>query len=160
MTTAFDFQFEDLRGDAFPLSQFSGHPMVIANTASLCGFTPQYAGLEALWRTWRDKGLIVLGVPCNDFDNQEPGDSGTIAAFCTDKYGVDFPLTAKAHVRGPASHPLFQWLAQEGGFLARPRWNFYKFLIGKDGQLRSWFSSFTPPGSRRLARAVEQLLTS
>jgi glutathione peroxidase len=157
MTTAFDFQFEDLRGDGFPLSQFTGHPMVIANTASLCGFTPQYAGLEALWRTWRDKGLIVLGVPCNDFGNQEPGDSTAIAAFCAGKYGVGFPLTAKVHVRGPAAHPLFQWLAEEGGFLARPRWNFYKFLIGKDGQLRNWFSSLTPPGSRRFARAVELL---
>lgn len=133
--------------------------MVIVNTASLCGFTPQYAGLEALWRTWRDKGVIVLGVPCNDFGNQEPGDSAAIAAFCTEKYSVDFPLTAKVHVRGPHTHPLFRWLAQEGGFLARPRWNFYKFLIGKDGQLSSWFSSLTPPGSRRFGRAVERLVT-
>ncbi|TAL04924.1 MAG: glutathione peroxidase [Rhodospirillaceae bacterium] len=158
MPTAFDFSFIDLQGRPFPLGQFSGRPMVVVNTASKCGFTPQYAGLEALWRSRRDHGLVVLGVPCNDFGGQEPGDASTIAAFCDRTYGVDFPLTAKVHVRGPETHPLFQWLAQEGGYFSRPRWNFYKYLIGRDGCLHDWFGSITPPGAGRFVKAVEKIV--
>jgi glutathione peroxidase len=155
---AFDFEFKSLKGEALPLGQFAGRPMLIVNTASKCGFTPQYAGLEALWQRHRAAGLVVLGVPSNDFANQEPGDSGEIASFCAINYGVDFPMTAKVHVRGPEAHPLFRWLAAEGGFLARPRWNFYKYAIGRDGRLASWFSSLTKPDAPKLDRAVEALL--
>jgi len=156
--TAFDFELESLAGGALPLSRFAGRPMLIVNTASKCGFTPQYAGLEALWRQYNDQGLVVLGVPSNDFANQEPGTSGEIAAFCQGNYSVDFPMAAKAHVRGRDAHPLFRWLAVEGGFLARPRWNFYKYAIGRDGRLKGWFSTLTTPASPRLTRRVEAIV--
>lgn len=160
MTTAYDFSLEKLDGGALPLELFAGHPMVIVNTASHCGFTPQYASLEALWKARRDDGLIVLAVPSNDFGAQEPGDAATIAAFCKEKFGIDFPIAGKVPVRGANAHPLFKWLAAEGGWAARPRWNFYKYLIGRDGRLEGWFSSLTPPDSGRFQRAVSRLLSS
>ncbi|HVJ51969.1 MAG TPA: glutathione peroxidase [Aliidongia sp.] len=156
--SAFDFEFEALKGGSLPLGDFAGRPMVVVNTASKCGFTPQYEGLEALWQRHRDQGLIVLGVPSNDFGGQEPGSSDEIASFCQINYGVDFPLTGKVHVRGAEAHPLFRWLASKGGFLSKPRWNFYKYLIGRDGQLQTWFSSLTPPGSAKFGNAVERLM--
>jgi glutathione peroxidase len=156
--SAFDFEFEALKGGALPLGNFAGRPMVVVNTASKCGFTPQYEGLEALWQRHRDQGLIVLGVPSNDFGGQEPGSGDEIASFCQINYGVDFPLTGKVRVKGAEAHPLFRWLATKGGFLSKPRWNFYKYLIGRDGQLQTWFSSLTPPGSTKFGSAVERLM--
>ena len=160
MTSAFDFTFNDLQGRPLPLAQFSGRPLVVVNTASKCGFTPQYTALQALWQKWKDQGLVILGVPCNDFGGQEPGDEATISAFTVEAYGVDFPLTEKVHVRGPDAHPMFQWLAREGGFFSRPRWNFFKYLITRDGQLQDWFASGTAPTAGRFARAVDALLRS
>jgi glutathione peroxidase len=157
-TSAFDFDFESLMGGALPLRDFAGRPMIIVNTASKCGFTPQYKALEAVWRQHRDQGLVVLGVPSNDFGLQEPGSSDEIASFCEINYGVDFPMAAKVHVRGAAAHPLFQWLGAKGGFLSKPRWNFYKYLIGRDGQLKTWFGSITKPNSAKFSKAVERLL--
>jgi glutathione peroxidase len=157
-STAYEFDFTSLDGQPLPLKQFAGRPLVIVNTASRCGFTPQYAGLEALWTAHRDRGLVIIGAPSNDFGAQEPGNHDAIAAFCRTSYGVDFPLTAKVRVRGRAAHPLFRWLADQGGFLARPRWNFYKYLIGRDGQLKDWFGSVTAPTSARFARAVDRLM--
>jgi glutathione peroxidase len=156
--SAHGFVFKSLEGKALPLSDFAGKPMVVVNTASKCGFTPQYAGLEALWRSHRDRGLIVLGVPSNDFGGQEPGTADEIHDFCEVRYGVDFPLTEKVHVTGPEAHPLFRWIAAQGGFIARPHWNFYKYLIGPDGKLVDWFSSVTAPNSSRFVSAVERLL--
>src|SRR5690606_32681016 len=131
----YDFDFRSLKGKPLPLAGFAGRPLLIVNTASKCGFTPQYKELEAIWRKYQDEGLVVLGVPSNDFANQEPGGAAEIVTFCETNFGVDFPLTEKVAVKGPAAHPLFQWLAREGGFLSRPRWNFYKYVIGKDGKL-------------------------
>jgi len=156
--SAHAFSFTSLEGKPMPLSQFAGKPMIIVNTASKCGFTPQYEGLEALWKAKKDQGLVVLGVPSNDFAGQEPGDSGEIMSFCQVRYGVDFPLTEKVHVKGPDAHPLFQWLASKGGFLGRPRWNFYKYLIGPDGRFVDWFSSTTTPGSAKFTQAVDKLI--
>jgi glutathione peroxidase len=156
--SAFDFQFESLKGDSMPLSSFAGRPMIIVNTASKCGFTPQYKGLETVWQQHRDQGLVILGVPSNDFGQQEPGSSDEIASFCEINYGVDFPLTAKVHVRGAEAHPLFRWLAAKGGFLSKPRWNFYKYLIGRDGQLQTWYGSITKPDSAKFAKAVDRLI--
>lgn len=156
--SAFDFQLTSLDGQPMPLSVFAGKPMVVVNTASKCGFTPQYEGLQKLWREFEDKGLIVLGVPSNDFGNQEPGDAAAIGAFCKTKFGVSFPLAAKVHVRGASADPLFQWLSAKGGFLARPRWNFYKYLIGKDGTLKDWFGSITNPNAGRFRHAVQNLI--
>jgi len=158
-TTAYEFEFASLRGEPLPLKQFAGRPMLIANTASKCGFTPQYAGLQAVWQRYRDRGLVVLGVPCNDFAGQEPGDASEIASFCTINYGVDFPMTGKVHVRGADAHPLFQWIAAQGGLISpRPRWNFFKYLFDRQGRMVTWFSSLATPQSAKLARALDHLL--
>ena len=156
--SAHAFTFKSLEGKPLPLAQFAGKPMVIVNTASKCGFTPQYEGLEALWQAKRDHGLVVLGVPSNDFAGQEPGSASEIQSFCQVRFGVDFPLTEKVHVKGAEAHPLFQWIGQKGGFLAKPHWNFYKYLIGPDGRFVDWFSSITAPGSARFTRAVDKLM--
>ncbi|RBM09263.1 glutathione peroxidase [Novacetimonas cocois] len=156
MTCAYDFTLPALNGTPIDLSTWRGKPILIVNTASKCGFTPQYEGLQGLWTTWRSHDLMVLGVPSNDFGAQEPGDAQQIGTFCERNYHVTFPLAAKCHVRGPQAVPLFRWLAREGGFLARPRWNFYKYLIGRDGALVNWFSSITSPESRRVRMAVER----
>ncbi len=157
-STAYDFELSTLSGEPLPLSAFRGQPLVIVNTASACGFTPQFAGLEALWREFKDRGLVVIGVPSNDFGAQEPNDAEGIAAFCACTYGVDFPMAGKRHVRGDGADPLFRWLAREGGLLGRPRWNFYKYLVGRDGKLVTWFSSLTPPGAGRFRRAVRRAI--
>jgi len=157
--SAHDFSFKSLEGKPLNLADFAGRPMVIVNTASKCGFTPQYEGLEALWQAKRDKGLVVLGVPSNDFAGQEPGNASEIKSFCQVRYGVDFPLTEKVHVTGAEAHPLFKWIGAKGGFLAKPHWNFYKYLIGPDGQFVDWFSSITSPNSGRFTKAVEKLLS-
>jgi glutathione peroxidase len=156
--TVYDFDLVTLDGAPLPLRQFAGRPLVIVNTASKCGFTPQYTGLQALWQEFKGAGLVVLVVPSNDFGGQEPGDAGAIAAFCTEKFGVDFPMSAKRHVRGSAADPLFQWLAAEGGFFSRPRWNFYKYLIGRDGRLKDWFASPTRPESAKFRQAVQRIV--
>jgi len=156
--SAYAFSFKSLEGKPMPLAQYAGKPMVIVNTASKCGFTPQYKGLEALWQANRDKGLVVLGVPSNDFGGQEPGTHDEIKSFCELRFGVDFPLTEKVAVTGADAHPLFKWIAEKGGFLGRPHWNFYKYLIGPDGRFVDWYSSITAPGSGRFTKAVEKLM--
>ncbi len=156
--TAFDFEFKSLRGQPLPLNAFKGHPLLIVNTASKCGFTPQYKGLEAVWQKYKDEGLVVLGVPSNDFANQEPGGADEIATFCEMNFGVDFPLTAKVSVKGSDAHPLFKWIGAQGGFLSKPRWNFYKYLIGRDGKLKTWFASTTTPESAKFEKAISELV--
>ncbi|HQT65199.1 MAG: glutathione peroxidase [Acidocella sp. 20-57-95] len=158
MQTAYDFSFETLQGKPYPLKDLTGRPLVIVNTASKCGFTPQYKGLEALWRDHKDSGLMVIGVPCNDFGGQEPGSADEISSFCELNYGVDFPMMAKVHVKGPAAHPFFKWVSGQGGFMTSPKWNFFKYLIGKDGQLTDWFSSITAPDSTKFQAAISKLL--
>ncbi len=159
MTSAFDFEFASLKGKPMPLKEFAGKPLIIVNTASKCGFTPQYAGLEEQWQRHKDNGLVIIGVPCNQFGGQEPGGADDITSFCQVNYGVDFPMTEKVDVKGGTAHPMFQWLATEGGWLSRPRWNFYKYLIGPDGQLKTWFSSLTSPKSAKFDAAVEALIS-
>ena len=154
----YDIDCIDLMGKPFPLRQFVGRPLLIANTASFCGFTPQLVDMEAVWQRDKDKGLVVIGMPSNDFGQQEPGDSAQIAALCTTKFGVTFPIMAKTPVSGPQAHPLFQWLVQEGGFLSKPRWNFYKYIIGRDGHLKDWFLPITNPRHPRFERALVDAL--
>jgi len=156
--SAHAFTFKSLEGKPMPLSQYAGKPMVIVNTASKCGFTPQYKGLEALWQANRDKGLVVLGVPSNDFGGQEPGSHDEIKSFCELRFGVDFPLTEKVAVTGADAHPLFKWIAGKTGFLGRPHWNFYKYLIGPDGSFVDWYSSITAPDSGKFTKAVDKLM--
>ncbi len=156
--TAYDFTLTTLQGEVLELARFAGNPLLIVNTASKCGFTPQYEGLQALWSQNRERGLTVIGVPSNQFGRQEPGTEAEIAGFCSANYGVSFPMTEKLHVRGPDADPLFRWLAQQGGLLSRPRWNFFKYVIGRDGRLADWFSSVTSPDSPRLRTAVSRVL--
>src|SRR5690348_1701849 len=124
-----DLTMTSLRGEAVPLRSYAGRPLLIVNTASACGFTPQLGALQALWQRRRGEGLVVIGVPCNDFGRQEPGTEEEIGKFCAVNYGVDFPMMAKVRIRGRDPHPLFRLLAEEGGYLSRPRWNFYKYLV-------------------------------
>ncbi len=157
--TIYDFELKTLLGSKpLPLSQFRGQPLLIVNTASQCGFTYQYKGLEAVWQENRDKGLVVIGGASNDFGGQEPGKASEIAQFCEINFGVDFPLAEKTPVSGRDAHPLFKRLAREGGFLSRPRWNFYKYVVGRDGRLASWFSSLTKPDSGALRRALAKAI--
>ena len=138
MTSIYDFEARQIDGKDVPLSQFRGRPMLIVNTASACGFTPQFAGLEKLHETYGDRGLVVLGFPCNQFGAQDPGSNEEIAQFCQVNYGVSFPMMAKIDVNGSAAHPLYQWLTSEApGLLGTKaiKWNFTKFLIGKDGKV-------------------------
>lgn len=157
--SVFDFSLQNLKGGELKLKSFAGKPLLIVNTASKCGFTPQYKGLEEIWKEHKKAGLVVLGVPSNDFGNQEPGSEKDIATFCEVNYGVDFPMAGKEHVAGSRAHPLFKFLGREGGFLSVPRWNFYKYLVGRDGHLQTWFGSITSPTSSRFRGAVEKLVT-
>jgi glutathione peroxidase len=132
---AYQFDFVSLDGDKLPLAEWRGRPVLIVNVASFCGFTPQYRDLQALWQRYRDRGLVVLGVPSNDFGQQEPGSATEIRQFCETNYQVDFPLTEKVRVVGAAAHPFYRWIAANLGEAGSPGWNFCKYLIGPDGQL-------------------------
>ena len=150
MTTAYDFSAKTIDGDDQPLDAYRGKAMLIVNTASKCGFTPQYTGLEQLWRDNRDKGLVVLGFPCDQFGHQEPGDEAEIKNFCALTYDVDFPLFAKIDVNGSDTHPLYKWMKSEkagGGLLGIDaiKWNFTKFLVGTDGTPVKRYGSTTKP---------------
>ncbi len=150
MTIAHDFSVTALDGTPMPLSQWAGQPLLLVNVASRCGFTPQYTGLEALWQRYRDQGLVVIGFPCNQFRQQEPGDAAQIQSFCQLDYGLSFPLAAKLDVNGPAADPLWQWLRrQKRGVLGTTaiKWNFTKFLVGRDGQVRARYAPTVRPES-------------
>jgi glutathione peroxidase len=147
MTTLSDFSATTLSGEDRSLSDYAGQVVLVVNTASECGFTPQLEGLERLHRDHADQGLVVLGFPCNQFGGQEPGDEEQIGAFCQRNYGVTFPLFAKVDVNGDAAHPLFDWLTSEkGGLLGSSiKWNFTKFLVGRDGRVIQRYGSTTVP---------------
>jgi glutathione peroxidase len=154
MTTLADFTLPRLDGAEQSLNAYQGKVVLVVNTASQCGLTPQYEGLEALWREFGDKGLVVLGMPCNQFGGQEPGTSDDIAAFCELNFGVSFPLFAKLDVNGPGEHPLYAWL--KSAYPGDIEWNFGKFLIGRDGQVAARFSPDTQPAD--LAGPITALL--
>ncbi len=138
MPSAYDFSATDIDGQERSLREFEGKALLIVNVASQCGFTPQYAGLEALWRKYREQGLVVLGFPCDQFGHQEPGDEAQIRSFCSLTYDVSFPLFAKIEVNGDNAHPLWRWLKRERpGLLGSEaiKWNFTKFLVGRDGRV-------------------------
>ena len=161
MTVLSDFTADALAGATTPLSEYAGKVVLVVNTASNCGFTPQYTGLERLWQTYRDQGLVVLGFPCNQFGGQEPGDADAIGEFCQVNHGVSFPMFAKVDVNGSESHPLFAWLRAEAkGALgtSKIKWNFTKFLIGRDGAVIKRFGSTTKPDD--LAGDIERALGS
>ena len=155
---AHDFAFTGIDGGALPLSAWAGHPVLVVNTASYCGYTPQYRDLEALWQEYRDKGLVVLGVPSNDFGQQEPGSAAEIKKFCETNYEVDFPLTEKNRVIGRDAHPFYRWAAAIAGEAGTPRWNFHKYLIGPDGQLAGAWPTQVRPGDAAITSEIESLL--
>ena len=157
--TIYDFSAAALDGREVPLSDYRGKVVLIVNTASKCGLTPQYEGLEALNKRYADKGLVVLGFPCNQFGAQEPGEAQEIASFCLLTYDVTFPMFAKVEVNGPAAHPLYAFLKHEKkGLLGSEgiKWNFTKFLVGRDGQVVERFAPTTKP--QDLASSIEKLL--
>ena len=158
MTTAHDFSFISIDGKALPLEQFSGHPVLIVNVASKCGLTPQYEGLVQLYHEMRDKGLVVLGVPSNQFMGQEPGTNEEIQTFCSTTYGVDFPLTQKTDVKGDGAHPFYKWMKGELGDPAEPVWNFHKLLTDRQGKPVAAFKSRVEPESPELRQTIEKLL--
>ena len=158
-TTAYDFQATTLEGAPQDLSEWRRKALLVVNVASACGFTPQYDGLERLWRDYREQGLVVLGFPCDQFGHQEPGDAAEIRQFCSLKHDVSFPMFAKVEVNGPGAHPLWSWLKQQkSGLLGigAIKWNFTKFLIGRDGQVLARYAPVDSPESLR--RDIEAAL--
>ena len=150
MTTVYDFEVRSIGGQPVPLESFQGHVLLVVNTASACGYTPQFAGLEDLHREYGPKGLAVIGFPCNQFGSQDPGSNAEIAQFCQLNYGVSFPMMAKVDVNGPAADPLFAWLRTEApGLLGSKaiKWNFTKFLVGRDGQVIKRYAPLDKPES-------------
>jgi len=156
--TAHHFAFDAIDGAALPLQGYHGRALLLVNTASKCGFTGQYAGLQHLHETYHDRGLTVIGVPSDDFGGQEPGTDVEIKAFCSAHFNVGFPMTTKTSVVGPNAHPFYRWAANELGPVARPRWNFHKYLVAPDGRLADWFSTVTGPSSGRMIGGIERVL--
>jgi glutathione peroxidase len=159
MTSIYDFTAKTLQGKDVSLGEYRGKPMLIVNTASKCGFTPQYEGLETLYREHRQDGLVVLGFPCNQFGSQEPGSADEIGAFCQANYGVSFPMFAKIDVNGASAHPLYEFLkGEKRGILGTKniKWNFTKFLIGRDGKVVDRFSPTTKP--KDMEKAIAKVL--
>jgi glutathione peroxidase len=157
--TAYAFSFPGLAGGDIRLADYAGRPLLVVNTASLCGFTPQYAGLQELWTEFRGRGLMIIGVPSNDFGSQEPGGPTEIAETAQHHYGVTFPIAAKAAVKGPNAHPFYKWAAD-----ARPkdvpRWNFHKYLVGHDGYIAEVFPETVEPSDTRVKTAIARALAA
>ena len=150
--------FEKLTGGALSGATGFGQPTLVVNTASECGYTPQYQELQALWQKYKDRGLIVLGLPCNDFGAQEPGEAAQIGAFCQKNYGVDFPLSAKVSITGAQRHPFYQSIANELGEEQLPRWNFHKYLVGRRGELLGSWPPKVSPLDPEITGAIEAVL--
>ena len=157
-TTAHDFSFTSIDGGDVRLADYKGKVILLVNTASMCGFTRQYEGLQSLWSDYKDRGLVVLGVPSDDFGGQELNTAEQVKSFCKLNYGIDFPLADITVVKGPNAHPYYRWIADIHGSLAVPRWNFHKHVIDADGKLVDWFASTTSPTSNRLRNAIETAL--
>ncbi len=161
-SSAYAFSFTSIDGEAMPLSQYAGQVMLVVNTASQCGFTDQYTALQSLYERYKDRGFVVIGVPCNQFGGQEPGSEAIIKDFTQKQFGITFPLTSKADVSGDNVHPFFAWAAAEkkGGFLqSSPKWNFHKFLIDRHGQLVKSFGSHVEPTDSAMTVEIERLLS-
>ena len=159
MNTIQNIPLNDINDQPTSLKAYAGEVVLLVNVASKCGFTKQYSGLEALYKKYKDKGLVVIGVPSNDFGGQEPGSAAEIKAFCASKFDVTFPLMAKIHVKGAEKHPLYAALTgPDSAFPGEVKWNFQKFLIGRDGRLLGRFESQVTPESAQLTQAIEAAL--
>ena len=152
-----DFSITSISGEEIQLVDYKNKVVLLVNTASQCGFTPQYAGLQKIYDRYKEDGLIVLGVPSDDF-NQELNSNDDVKKFCEIRFGVNFPMTSIEKVRGENAHPLYKWVASNTSVIGQPRWNFHKFLIGKDGKIINWFSSMTSPTSEGLVKQIEEAL--
>ena len=152
-----DFSIETIEGGNLELSDYKNKVVLLVNTASKCGFTPQYSGLQTIYDRYKDDGFVVLGVPSNDF-NQEFSKGSDVKEFCEIRFGVNFPLTKITNVRGDNAHPIYKWISENVSVIGTPRWNFHKYLIGKDGQIINWFSSMTSPTSQSFTNQVEKAL--
>ncbi len=157
--SAYAFSFPALSGTDIRLAEFTGKPMLIVNTASLCGYTPQYAGLQELWTEFRDRGLVIIGVPSNDFGGQEPGGAKEIAETTQQQYHVTFPIAGKVVVKGPNAHPFYKWAA-EARPKEVPRWNFHKYLVGREGYISEVFAESVEPTDTRVKTAVARALAA
>jgi len=154
----FEFVFVSINGATMPLSNYQGQPLLIVNTASECEYTPQYTALQRLWMDYRQSGLVVIGIPCDDFGHLEPGDEAAIADFCEENYQIDFPMTGKYNLMGISAHPIIHSIREEFGDDATPRWNFHKYLIGRDGRLIAEFSPRTQPYDDKLVSSIRGAL--
>ena len=154
---AYNFEFVGIEGNIIKLSDYKDKVIVVVNVASRCGYTPQYKDLQHLWSTYKNKDLVVIGVPTNNF-RQEPGSNEEIKDFCETNFGINFPLTEKINVIGNNSHPFYKWARKDYGIGAIPKWNFHKIIIGKDGKVAETFSSITKPSSKKFIKVIEKLI--
>ena len=154
----FDLSFESIDGNIISLKEFKNKPIVIVNSASFCGFTYQYEQLENLYQKFKKKGLVVIAIPSNDFGGQEFKDNKKVKEFCEVKFNISFPITSITKVKGKNKHPFFKWVEKEAGYLSLPKWNFYKYLIDKNGNLTSWFSSVTKPLSEKFLNELKKII--
>lgn len=157
-SSGFQFSFEGFDGKLLPLDRFRDRVVLVVNTASECGFTGQYAGLEQLWQDYKDKGLTVIGVPSNNFGGQEPLKGEQIKNFCTLNYGVTFPLADRTDVAGSKAHPFYKWALEQAGQKARPRWNFHKILLDRNGDIAATFATAVEPTSNEVRGAIDDAL--
>ncbi len=155
---AYDFIFKDLDGSALSLSEYKDKVIVVINVASQCGFTNQYEDMQKVWEKYQDKGIVMLGVPSNDFGKQEPGSNKDIKNFCEAKFGISFPMTEKVPVKGPKAHPFYIWARENYGKSAIPKWNFHKIIIDRNGKIVETFSSIVNPSSKKFIKALEKLI--
>ena len=155
---AYDFNFNDLDGSILKLSDYKDKVIVVINVASQCGFTNQYEDMQKIWEKYQDKGVIILGVPSNEFGKQEPGSNKDIKNFCEAKFGISFPMTEKISVKGEDAHPFYIWARENYGKSAIPKWNFHKIIINKNGKVAETFSSITNPSSKKFIKTLEKLM--
>tara|TARA_B100000963_G_scaffold130383_1_gene113781 strand:- start:40 stop:579 length:540 start_codon:yes stop_codon:yes gene_type:complete len=154
----FDLVFESIDGKIISLKEFKNKPIVIVNSASFCGFTYQYEQLENLYQKFKKKGLVVMAIPSNDFGGQEFKDNKKVKEFCEVNFNISFPITSITKVKGKNKHPFFKWVEKEAGYLSLPKWNFYKYLINKNGKLSAWFSSVTKPSSEKFLNEIKNII--
>ena len=155
---AYDFNFKDLDGSNLSLSEYKGKVIIVVNVASQCGFTSQYEDMQKVWDKYQSKGVVMLGVPSNDFGKQEPGSNEDIKNFCEVKFGISFPMTEKVSVKGSEAHPFYIWAKENHGKSAVPKWNFHKIIIDKNGKIAETFTSITNPSSKKFIKALEKLI--
>ena len=156
-SVAYDYKFNGINGDQIKLSDYKDKVLVVVNVASRCGYTPQYEDLQTLYNNYKDRDLIVIGIPTNNF-KQEPGSNNQIKDFCETNFGITFPMSEKTNVIGTNSHPFYKWAKNDYGIGAIPKWNFHKIIIGKDGKVKDTFASFTKPTSKKFIKLIESLI--